>query len=214
MKEENSRKKKQKSKENHTAERLKSMSSIMKNYPCKDDNLPFRTGILMYLRRLYHHLDVAWEKELTSYNLTPAQYVALITVITNEGLSMSDLAVLCLWNRSTASRISRSLQQKELISISPVDGKTSALKVTEKGQNLAKHFIAQDPGEFKHSLIVIAGEAEVNKDVYTWLKNCTNHLLGKELVVYIEDTCQSISAANSLEQPLQSRPYRFGPSDS
>ncbi|WP_031516273.1 MarR family winged helix-turn-helix transcriptional regulator [Desulfofalx alkaliphila] len=190
------------------------MWSLIKHYPCKNDKISDRLRILMYLRRLYHYLDVSWEKQLSAFNLTPAQHLALLTVIAAEGLSMTDLAALCLWNRSTASRISRSLQKKELISITPVDGKTSALKATHKGQELAALYLAKEQGEFEHGLSIIAQEAYENRDVYQWLNKSTGLLVGTDVSAYVENICSNVRTANSTEQPLQSQVYLNDPSDS
>lgn len=165
------------------------VKALLKQHPCADDPmLAQRMQLIMYLRRLYHSLDVLWEKELSQFNLTPAQLISLLTIIANEGLSMSKLADLCLWNRSTASRIARSLYKKDLISITPVDGKTSALHATAQGQNLAARYISKEAGEFKHSLMLIAEEAKNCQDVQQWLKNCVQQLLGEEAVDYVESS--------------------------
>ncbi|MBM7854630.1 DNA-binding MarR family transcriptional regulator [Desulfohalotomaculum tongense] len=193
----------------------KTIASLLKDHPCKNDPLlAERWRLWMYLRRLYHSLDVAFERELKSFVLTPAQFTALLTIITIKKLSMSDLAELCLWNRSTASRITHSLQKKKLITISPVDGKTSALKATAKGQKLAALYMAKEAELFKHSLMIITGEALENNDVYEWLKNSVIHLIGKEVIEYVETIYRHIKSASSPGQPLQAPVCCPDPSDS
>ncbi len=176
----------------HNQANEQAAASLLRHHPCPHDpKLLQSLQILMYLRRLYHSLDVMWEKELIKFNLTPAQLISLFTVITNEGLSMSKLAELCLWNRSTASRIARSLQKKELITISQADGKTSALRSTSTGQSLAARYIAERAGEFAQSLAIISEEAEKSSDVYQWLKTCIIQLVGQEAADYVESTCKN-----------------------
>lgn len=180
----------------HTKAGNKAMSALFKDYPCKDEPLLSQSWRLyMYLRRLFHNLDVAFEKDLSPLGLTPAQFIALVTIILEEGLSMSDLAELCLWNRSTASRITHSLNKKQLITISAMDGKTSALKATVKGQSLAAHYIAKDSEEFKHGLIVISDEAQASTNAFEWLKTSVKYLIGEDMVDYIEDTGKKINEA-------------------
>lgn len=147
----------------------------------------------MYLRRLYHHLDVAFEKDLSSFDLTPAQFIALVTIILNEGISMSKLAELCLWNRSTASRITHVLRKKQLVTISALDGKTSALKATPQGQSLAAQYIAKEFAQFMHSLLIITEEAQQATNVNDWLKNCLAYVISEDAVSYIEDICRYIN---------------------
>ncbi|MEG6616240.1 MarR family transcriptional regulator [Peptococcaceae bacterium 1198_IL3148] len=174
----------------------KNISILFKNYPCKDEPLLSQSWRLyMYLRRLFHNLDVAFEKDLSGLDLTPAQFIALLTIIFEEGLSMSNLAELCHWNRSTASRITHSLNKKQLITIAAMDGKTSALKATAKGQSLAAHYITKDLAEFKHGLIFISDEAQASTDVYDWLKTSVKYLIGEDIVNYIEDTCKKVNDA-------------------
>lgn len=174
------------------------LNALLESCPCKDKQLLVQGWrMYMYLRRLYHHLDVAFEKDLSSFDLTPAQYIALITIMLNEGISMSKLAELCLWNRSTASRITHTLRKKKLVTISAVDGKTSALKVTPEGQSLAAHYIAKEFEEFKHSLLLIIDLAQQSNNVYDWLSKSVGSLVSKETVSYVENTCQQINGATS-----------------
>ncbi|MTI79324.1 MAG: winged helix-turn-helix transcriptional regulator [Firmicutes bacterium] len=176
----------------------KSIRPLLNNHPCKDDPLlAERWRLWMYLRRLYHTLDVAFEKELKGFELTPAQFTALLTVITIKGLSMSDLAELCLWNRSTASRITHSLKNKDLISITPVDGKTSALNATTKGNQLANHYLIKEEDIFKHSVAIVTDEALENSSAYNWLRNSNEQLVGKDVTDYVECIYESIKKASS-----------------
>ena len=169
-------------------------NTLLQSYPCEDKQLLVQGWrMYMYLRRLYHHLDVAFEKDLSSFDLTPAQYIALITVMLNEGISMSNLAQLCLWNRSTASRITHTLRKKQLINISAVDGKTSALKITPQGQSLAAHYIAKDFEEFKYSLLLITDESKQSYNIYDWLSKSVGYLVNKEAVSYVENTCDRLT---------------------
>ncbi|MBO8137214.1 MAG: MarR family transcriptional regulator [Desulfotomaculum sp.] len=176
----------------------KTAKLFLKNNPCIDNPLLAEQWRLwMYLRRLYHVLDVAFEKELKILELTPAQFTALLTIIAFQGLSMSDLAALCLWNRSTASRITHSLKKKGLIDILPVDGKTSALEATKKGKKLAADYFSRERDTFKYSLMIIAGEAVESNKVNQWLQNSLAYLIGDEVIKYIENVYKSIKSASS-----------------
>ena len=92
-----------------------------------------------HLARRFQQIAVAIfhaEVEKAGYDLTPVQYAALSTVLTNPGIDQATLAGLIAYDRTTITGVVDRLVQKGLLvrNPSPRDRRARELQITEEGR--------------------------------------------------------------------------------
>ncbi|MGJ9383320.1 transcriptional regulator, SarA/Rot family [Salipaludibacillus sp. CF4.18] len=91
--------------------------------------------ILNYVRGIGKALEDEWQCKAKELGLTFAEQHAMWIIFSKQKISISEIATLGLWNRSTVMQMMTRLAKKEIISMSKdaKDLRVTYVELTEKG---------------------------------------------------------------------------------
>ena len=90
------------------------------------------------LRKTIARLDCGERQLLHQFSLTPPRYYALKRIYENPGVSLTTLSVLMLIDKSSTTRLIRSMEEEGLVrrARSETDRRTYGLSLSESGKKL------------------------------------------------------------------------------
>lgn len=126
---------------------------------------------LNFSRFIYVNLEKQWEKVAKESGLSSAQQHCLWILFIHEGMTLTQLSNIALWNKSTTSEIVTRLEKKKWI-YKKRDNHEIKLYLTEDGKSLVKNSVKNSSCEQFISIFDSLEEDEIKQILETLKQSC------------------------------------------
>ncbi|MBU9724079.1 MULTISPECIES: transcriptional regulator, SarA/Rot family [Bacillaceae] len=148
--------------------------------------------LINYMRGLGKVLEDEWQSNAQNIGLTLAEQHVLWIVYTKEKVSVTDVAKIGLWDRSTVMQIMKRLQQKQLVEIvkDVSDLRVTYITLTEEGKKKREESEHKDYKLFDFINKYKQENPEGLEEVVQFHRRVNEHFHGSEFVDWVEETKQ------------------------
>lgn len=144
--------------------------------------------LLNHIRAASKTVDDDWQRNAKSIGLTAAEQHILWIVHSYESLSVTDIAKIGLWDRSTVMQVLKRMVGKELIEIHKdhYDRRRSFVNLTDAGKQKR-----EESSEFEFQMYTFMkkyfeNKPELLEDINEFFKAANSHFHGNSFINWLE----------------------------
>ena len=146
--------------------------------------------LLNYIRGMGKVLEEEWQKNAKTLGLTLAEQHVMWIVCSKDPISITEIAKVGLWDRSTVMQVVKRLQGKKLVRLlkDERDLRITYIELTEEGEEKRRESKHKDYKFFEFLNKYQKDNEKFMEELICFHREVNLHFHGKEFIDWVEET--------------------------